>query len=467
MEGMMGLDPISVIMSIATNLATDILKHYAQYLDNTWVGKRLKEIGLIEETRDDHLRTIIEESLRLYLQTHSDYDLSGVESFFRDPVTIQQIGNYIFDQHPLDQLALEDALTRTIKKDPITMTLMKRHGALPERIIPDFLNCYRQVLNRYVDAPEKAILLAVLDATNTILTASHADAQQTQALINRTAHQQMQILQGTPISLAPGQLIGRYRIEKYLTKGTFGALYQAEHQDTGSLVALKVIRIPENLSLHDDVFSLGETLLNLRHPAIIPTIDVHLNDVPPYIVSAYVEGDTLQQRIQHYSSHAFPFDEAINIVRQIGQALSYLHHQGIIHRGVQPTSILLDSSAKALLTGFDLAITTDALKHRLLSQQLGTYYYMAPEQYRGTASTKSDQYALGCVAYELCTGCLPYKEPLHSENPQGRPKPPLAPRLLNHKLSDQAERAILRALSFSPGQRYDDVSAFVAALEPL
>src|SRR5260370_24434142 len=391
---MMGLDPISIIAGIATNFATDIIKHYAQYLDNTWVGQRLKAIGLIEKTRDDHLREIVKESLQLYLQTRPDYDLSGVETFFRDPVTIQQIGNYIFDQLPLDQHAIEDALTRTIKKDAISMILMKRHGGIPEQIIPDFFSCYRQVLNRHVDAPEKAILLAVLDATEVIITSSHKDALQTQAIIQETASSQTQMLQGNPIILAPGQLIGCYRIEKYLTKGTFGTLYRAEQQNIGKLVALKVIRVPKSVSLHDDVFSLGKALLNLYHPAIVPTIDMHLDDTPPYIVSEYIEGEMLQKRIESYIPHPLPFDEAINILTQIGQALSYLHRQEIIHRGIQPKTILIDKDDKFLLTGFDLAIMANSTDHRLLPQQPGTQNYMAPEQFRGSVSKKSDQYAL-------------------------------------------------------------------------
>src|SRR5262249_10312710 len=152
----------------------------------------------------------------------------------------------------------------------------------------------------------------------------------------------------------PDQLVGDYRIQKVLNKGTFGNLYQAEQADTGIIVALKAIRVPKNLTLHYDVFSLGEELLSLHHPAILPTIEVHLSDIPPYIVSAYIEGNTLQQRIQQYAPHPLPLPEVLNIVTQIGQALSYLHQRGIIHRGVQPASILLDQHNTPLLTGFDL-----------------------------------------------------------------------------------------------------------------
>ncbi len=179
----MGLDPMSIIMSMATNLATDIVKHYAQRLDGTLAGQGLKEIGLIERNRDDYLREILEETLRLYFQTHPLYDISGVENFFRDPATIQQIGNYIFDHRLLDQLAVEGALTRNIKNDPITLILMQRRGGLPERIIPDFLNCYRQVLNRHVDAAERAILLTVLDSTDAVITEIRASEERMKAFI--------------------------------------------------------------------------------------------------------------------------------------------------------------------------------------------------------------------------------------------------------------------------------------------
>lgn len=167
--------------------------------------------------------------------------------------------------------------------------------------------------------------------------------------------------------------------------------------------------------------------------------------------------------MHHKVPQPLPLPEAFTIISQIGLALAYLHKQQIIHRGIQPASILFDSTGHALLTGFDLAIMVHAAKHHLQSNSVGTANYMAPEQLHGIATEKSDQYALACIAYELCTGRPPYKEaPLATT--QGRPKLPLAPQLLNHKLSVQAERAILRALSISPDQRYNDVSAFIAAL---
>src|SRR5581483_730430 len=148
-------------------------------------------------------------------------------------------------------------------------------------------------------------------------------------------------------------------------------------------------------------------------PSILPILNVRLDNIPPYIVSAYADGGSLQNRIHRHAPHALPLKEAISIVTQIGEALFYLHQHNIIHRAVQPTSILFDNTDKALLTGLDLAIMAFSIKHflPLNPMAVGAINYMAPEQFRGLANEKSDQYALGCIAYELCTGRLPYKEP--------------------------------------------------------
>ena len=111
----------------------------------------------------------------------------------------------------------------------------------------------------------------------------------------------------------------------------------------------------------------------------------------------------------------------------------------------------------------DLALRRDTISHRLLPHQPGTYNYMAPEQHEGSVSTKSDQYALACIAYELCTGRLPFSEAQVSSRRSQQPKPPLAPHTINPNVKPQVEHAILKALSFSRDQRYDDVEAFLTA----
>ena len=454
----MALDPISILMSIATNLATDIVKHYAQRLDGTLVGRGLKQIGLIEKNRDDYLHEILKETLSLYFQTHSTYDISGVESFFHDNATIEQIGNYIFDHRPLDQLAIDKALTRNIKSDAITMALMHKRGGQPEQIIPDFLQCYRRVLNQHADAAERAILLTVLDATDTVVAEIRASEERMKAFVTEA----LRINRGGTSALVSGQVIGQYRIQRHLTTGTFGTLYLADQQNTGSTVVLKVVSVPNELRLHHDVFSLGMYLIDLKHPSILPTLEVNLDGVFPYVVTTYITGGSLYERLKPSTVLSLP--DKFTILSQVGNALAYLHSQDIIHRGIQPASILFDDAGNALLTGFDLAIRASAAKHRLQSNQVGAEGYMAPEQFDGIVSEKSDQYALACIAYELFTGRLPFKGSRSLLASQHRPKPIRSPHLLNSSLSIQAGQAILRALSFSPDQRYDNISAFITGL---
>ncbi|GCE16773.1 protein kinase domain-containing protein [Dictyobacter kobayashii] len=126
--------------------------------------------------------------------------------------------------------------------------------------------------------------------------------------------------------------------------------------------------------------------------------------------------------------------------------------QGIIHRGIQPKAILINKDNNFLLTSFDLAILTSSIDHRLLPQQPGSQNYMAPEQFRGSVSQKSDQYALGCIAYELCTGHLPFDEPPFPLTPIDQIKPPIAPHFINPSVTPQVGYAILKSLSFKQKQ---------------
>lgn len=451
----MGLDPLGIGLSIATNLATDILKHYAQYLDGTLVGRGLKAIGLLEQTQEDHLREVLEKALRLYFVKYPAYDISGVLDFFRDPMAVQQLGDYLFDHRPIDQQVIETALVQDLKHDHVSWLLFQQRGGHIERVVPDFFACYRQALNEQTDAGERAILLTVLDATDRVVAEMRTSEERLKMFVTAALQSQS----GNMSVLPPERVVGRYRLQKQLTTGTFGMLYLAQHLDSGTPVVLKVLSVPQGLRLRYDVYSLGVRLVDLRHPSILPTLEVSLDGVPAYVVTAFAAGGSLVQRIQQNAPHAFPFPEASAIITQVGQALAYLHRQHIIHRGVQPASIVFDSTGKALLTSFDLAMLAPTSGHNLPSHQVGATHYMAPEQSEGSISEKSDQYAMGCIAYELCTGRR-LKDAGSLASSQRRPRPP---RQFNPALPIQTDQAILRAVAANPDLRYDTVEAFVAA----
>lgn len=259
-----------------------------------------------------------------------------------------------------------------------------------------------------------------------------------------------------------GPVIEGYRLLKQLRTGTFGILYLAEQEDSGTQVVLKVVSVPRGLRLGHEMYSLGTNLVGLHHPSILPTLEVNLDAVPPYVVTTIAAGGSLAQRIQQQASHPFPLPEAFAIIAQVGEALAYLHQQHhIIHRAIQPACIMFDSAGKALLTGFDLAMWTSASRHTLQSYRIWATDYRAPEQSKGSTSEKSDQYALGCIAYELCTGRRLKDAGSLAFSLWQRPR---SPRQFNPALSDQAERAIFRAVKAHPDDRYESVKAFVTAL---
>jgi hypothetical protein len=154
---------------ILTNIAADILEHYAQALEGTLVGRMLKWTGLVEPNFDDRMRDTLSKALGLYFETHPEYKLTGITAFFRDPAVARQLAGYILDRRPIDQGEIQQALDQHLGSDAITKVLIQQRGLEPERIIPDFLECYRRVLNQQLSVPQMGILLEVLEQTDALV----------------------------------------------------------------------------------------------------------------------------------------------------------------------------------------------------------------------------------------------------------------------------------------------------------
>jgi hypothetical protein len=163
-------EPInSIASSILTNIASDIVENHMTDLENTFAGRLLKWSGLVQPDFNDRLRDTLKKTLQLFFQTYPQYDLSGIEDFFRDPAVARQIGDYILDRQPIDQQQIEQALARHLHNDPTTVFLMRQRKIVPQRIIPDFLECYRRVLNMQLSVAETSLLLEVLDQSDRVI----------------------------------------------------------------------------------------------------------------------------------------------------------------------------------------------------------------------------------------------------------------------------------------------------------
>jgi len=266
-----------------------------------------------------------------------------------------------------------------------------------------------------------------------------------------------------------GKQIDNYYVIALLAVGGFSSVYLSRHiLFTNRFVAIKVLHAKylDSQKERDRFLQEAKFLEQLKHPYILPVIDVGIHEGLLYLVSEFMPNGSLQDRLDYQPTNPLPTKESIRILSQIGQALNYAHQQDIIHRDLKPANILFNASEDAILADFGIAIALTTVSAKHTATIVGSFQYMAPEQFQGRSSKQSDQYALGCIAYRLFTGSPPFNDSdaftlmyrhLH-ENP-------IVPRRLNPHIPVHIEKAILRAIAKRPVDRYPAILDFLTALE--
>src|SRR5438270_247876 len=188
--------------------------------------------------------------------------------------------------------------------------------------------------------------------------------------------------------------IGNYRVVREIDSGAFGRVYLAQHTLLKNrIVAIKLLHTTHLSSVeeHDSFLREAQFLEVLKHPYIMPILDVGIHEGFPYLVAEYAPNGSLRDRIRHYAPRPLPMQETLVILTQVGQALYYAHQQHIIHRDIKPENILFNAKGEALLADFGVAtmIETASIKFATV---IGTPSYMAPEQFQNSISKESDQY---------------------------------------------------------------------------
>ncbi len=269
------------------------------------------------------------------------------------------------------------------------------------------------------------------------------------------------------------QLIGNYQIVNMLGSGSFGTVYLARNRHVAEYtVAIKLMNTAYVSSQQERESFIREAslLVKLKHPGILPIhdfgiLDSNTYESMPYMVTEYAANGSLRQRLQNQSSQPLPLSEALIILSQVGQALHFAHRQNIVHRDLKPENILFNVQGEALLADFGIATEMPTSTIRNNAAIIGTPPYMAPEQFEGTVSKLSDQYALGCIAYELVTGRKPFTaRDFVGWAAKHANEPPIPPRQLNPSLPEHIEQAILKTMAKERTQRHSDVAAFTTAL---
>ncbi len=241
------------------------------------------------------------------------------------------------------------------------------------------------------------------------------------------------------------------------------SVYLARDQALGREVALKVLSpiVAENQQFLLRFRREARVVAGLKHPHIVPLED--FGEIEGYAYLAMpLYPSSLADRM---ALGAVSLAEAPGLVSQVASALAYAHKQGVVHRDVKPSNILLDHDRNAMLSDFGLAQIQDASVSLTGSAMVGTPAYVSPEQVRGDpVDGRADQYALGIVLFQITTGRLPFvaETPIavllkHANEPIPGPSD------LNPSIPAAIDQVILTATSKDPDDRFATVSDLAEA----
>ncbi len=262
-------------------------------------------------------------------------------------------------------------------------------------------------------------------------------------------------------------LASRYRVDRELGAGGMAVVFLAEDLRHRRPIALKVLRPELAAEIGSERFLREiETAARLTHPHILPLLDSGEAAGFLYYVMPYVEGESLRGRLTREKQ--LPLDDALQIAREVADALSYAHSHEVVHRDIKPENILL-SGGHAVVADFGIARAITAAGGTLTAtgMALGTPAYMSPEQAAGARDLdgRSDLYSLGCVLHEMLAGQPPFTGPtveslVHQHLTAEAP----SVTIIRPAVPGWVAAAIQRALAKTPADRFSPVALFAEAL---
>ena len=262
-------------------------------------------------------------------------------------------------------------------------------------------------------------------------------------------------------------LDGRYEILEEVGNGGMAVVYKAKDFDTGSIVAVKILR---EEYLDNDEFcrrfrNESRAIALLNHPNIVKIFDVCNSPSLQYIVMEYIDGISLKDYIEQ--QRVVKVKEAVHFTTQILRALMHAHSRGIVHRDIKPQNIMLLQNGRIKVTDFGIARLANSQTSTITDKAIGSVHYIAPEQARGSATdARADLYSVGVMLYEMLTGKLPFDaSSAVSVAVMQLQADPKMPRQINPNIPVGLEEITIQAMQKDPNARYQSAAEMLQDIE--
>ena len=275
---------------------------------------------------------------------------------------------------------------------------------------------------------------------------------------------------------APGSRLGPFEILSFVASGGMGEVYRARDTRLDRTVALKVLR-PEVADNADRLLRFEQearAASALNHPNILTVYDIGRDQGTAYLAMEWVDGGTLRHLL---ARGRLPLRRLLEIAHQLADGLAKAHTAGIVHRDLKPENVMVTTDGLVKLVDFGLAKLGGGQASELETGQagtaagvvMGTVGYMSPEQASGAiADYRSDQFALGLIAYEMASGTHPFRRDSAVQTMVATIEKEAAPiRELNPDVPEHLGLVIDRCLRKNPSDRYDSTRDLARDLEQI